>query len=251
MRWVAAGVFAVLAVLQAVKWGTMGMAIQGPLLLILVLGLVVAGFRDALPFRNHALFVCAYGAVFLLMWAVGNPGIELVVGRTWMVTVGGLLVLAGAMVWNLRGKQDFRWMVAFVGSVGFGLAIAYLCGPEGGPDWMLKFYMKVLGLHPHDWAIGMEYVKFTRKSLHFLGYGMAALCTAVMVFRVKRDIWRAVLMGIAWPLPIAIFDEMQQRMSSVRTGQISDVVLDFSGMVVFLAGFVWWNKRKEGGVIEE
>ena len=251
LRWWAAGVFASLAILQAVKWGAMGLAVQGPLLLLLVIGLVVAGFRDTLPFRNHFLFVFAYGSVFLLMWAVGNPGVELVVGRTWVATVGGLVTLAGVLIWNLKGRQDFKWLLAFIGATGFGLLIAFICGPNGGPDWMHNFFMRVWNLEPEEWEIAHKAVAMIRKSLHFLGYGLAALCTAVMAYRVRKDVWRSALFGIAWPLPIAIFDESQQQLSAVRTGQVWDVLLDFGGMVTFLTVFVIWNLRKEKYDFEE
>lgn len=246
LRWWAAGAFAVLAVLQAAKWGSMGLQIQAPLLLILVLGLVVAGFRESLPFRNHALFVFAYGAIFLLLWAVGHPMVELVPGRTWLVTVAGLAVLAGVLVWNLRGQQGMVWLLALVLATGFGLFIAYASGPKGATPWLQDFYLRLFGLPASEWQTAQNYVVATRKSLHFIGYGATALATAHVALRVSGNLSRSVLFAYLWALPIAVFDEYQQRFSpGTRTGQVSDVVLDFCGMSAFL--FVFWlaNRRPE------
>lgn len=245
VRWWAAGAFALLAVLQAVKWGAMGLQIQAPLLLILVLGLVVAGFKESLPFRNHALFVFAYGAMFLLLWAVGHPMVDLVPGRTWMLSVGGLAVLAGVLVWNLRGRQGFAWLAALVLTTGFGLFIAYASGPRGATPWLQEFYLRLFNLPPSEWQTAQNYVVATRKSLHFLGYGGTALATAYVALKVGGDLRKAILFAYFWALPIAVFDEYQQRFSpSSRTGQASDVALDFCGMSTFL--FVLWllNRRR-------
>lgn len=223
----------------------MGLAIQAPLLLILVTGLVVAGFRESLPFRNHALFVFAYGSVFLLFWGVGHPQVDLEIGRTWIVTVVGLGTLASVLVWNLKDRQGFWWLAALILATGFGLFIAYASGPQGSTPWMFDFYMKLFGFRPDEWKKGLDCVHYTRKSLHFLGYGMTALATAFIAYKVKNNLNRSLLFGILWPLPIAIFDEWQQRFSpDKRTGQISDVLLDFSGMVVFL-GVFWWVQRRK------
>lgn len=241
----AAGVFAVLAVLQAVKWGVMGLAIQGPLLLILVLGLVVAGFRESLPFRNHALFVCAYSAVFLLLWGFGHPAVDLEIGRTWFVTILGLVVLAGVLVWNLRDREGFWWLVALILATGFGLFIAFASGPQGSTPWMFDFYMKLFGFREDEWQKGLQCVHYTRKSLHFIGYGTTAIATSYVALKSSGNLRRSLWFGLLWPLPIAMFDEWQQRFSpGVRTGQVSDVLLDFCGMVVFLAVFWWVQSRK-------
>ena len=245
MRWVAAGVFAVLAVLQAVKWGAMGLAIQGPLVLVLILGLVVAGFREQLPFRNHALFICAYGSAFLLLWAAGNPGVDLVPGWTWLLTLGGVLALAIVVIWNLREKQGFWWVLAFVVATGFGLFIAFASGPEGQTPWLQRFYMMLFKLPEEEWRTAALWMYWTRKVLHFVGYGTVALATASLARRNGGSIIRCCAMGIAWPLPIAIFDEYQQSLTPTRGGRWQDVLLDLCGMICFLTVFVWIQIRKE------
>jgi hypothetical protein len=245
VRWWAAGVFAALAVLQAVKWGSMGLAIQAPLVLILILGLVVAGFREHLPFRNHALFVCAYGSAFLLLWAAGSPGVDLVPGRTWIVTLGGVLALAGVVVWNLRGKQGFWWVFAFALATGFGLFIAFASGPQGQTPWLQRFYMMIFKLPDEEWRTAALWMYWTRKCLHFIGYGTAAVATASLVRRNGASLGRCFAVGLAWPLPISIFDEYQQSLTPTRGGKWEDVFLDFCGMVCCLGVFVLIQRRKE------
>jgi len=245
VRWFAAAAFAVLCILQAVKWGAMQLPIQGPLLLILVFGLVVAGFKNEFPFRNHVLFVCAYGATFFLIWAVSHPGVELVPGRTWLLTLVACAALAGIIVWNTRGKNGWVWLVALMATVGFGLLIALISGPRGGPDWMAVLVQKWLGLRDDQWEYRNSIVYMIRKFLHFTGYGLAALAAAVAARKAGAKINRAVLLGIAWPLPLAIFDEYQQRFAPTRTGMATDVVLDFCGMLAFLGVFAFMQKRKE------
>lgn len=244
VRWIAAGAFAVLCILQAVKWGAMQLPIQGPLLLILIAGLVVAGFRNEFAFRNHALFVCAYGATFFLIWAVGHPGVELVPGRTWLVTLTSCCVLAVVIIWNARGKSGAKWLTAIFVTVGFGLVIALMSGPSGGPDWMANLVQKWFGPTDDQWEIRNSIVYGIRKSLHFIGYGSAALAAAIAAKKAGASVKRSVLLGIAWPLPLAVFDEYQQRFAPNRSGMFNDVLLDLSGMLTFLGifAFVHWRK---------
>lgn len=242
IRWAATGVFGALLLLQIIRWGALGFAIQAPLLLILALGLILAAFRDSLPFRNHALFICAYAAGFLLIWAVGRPEFQGIAGRTWLATLTAVLALGGGLAWNLREHKDFKWLITFVCASGFGLLVAFISGPQGGPKWMLNFYMDLLRLKPDEWEIAHRLVTITRKSMHFTGYGLAALCTAITAQRVKPNLIRSLAFGIAWPLPIAIFDEFEQARSANRTGQLTDVLLDLSGMITFLF-FFWLRER--------
>ncbi len=245
LRWIAALVFLALCLVQIVKWGAMQLPVQGPIFAIFAAGLVVALYRDALPFRNHLLFTCSYGAVFFLLWAVGHPNIEIVPGRTWLVTLTASMALATTLLWNLRGNRGWRWMVALALSVSFGLFIAFASGPKGGSDWMQELVMRVLDIPGHEWKKAQRIVTVFRKSMHFIGYGAAAYATAATALRSGAPLVRSMLLGLSWAVPLAVFDEWQQRYAPNRTGKAGDILLDVSGMVAFL--FVFWliHRKKE------
>lgn len=247
LRWIAALVFLLLCLVQVFKWGAMQLPIQGPIFVIFAAGLVVAAYRDALPFRNHLLFVCSYGAVFILLWAVGHPNIEIVPGRTWMVSLVASVALAATLLWNLRGHRGWRWIVALALSVSFGLFIAFASGPRGGSDWMQALVMRMLDLPGEEWRTAHQIVVIFRKSMHFCGYGAAAYATASAALRSGAALRRSLLLGLSWAIPLAIFDEWQQRFAANRTGKTGDILLDISGMLAFLFVF-WLVHRKESEV---
>lgn len=230
--------FAALFVLQIVQWSRVQLPLFAPLALLGAAGLA-AGLMPVLkPLMNRVMFVSAYGSAFLLIWAAGQPQSQMPVGRVWGLSALICLAVVCLISWATHKRTGNRWLWAFVAAIGFGLLIAFISGPEGGPDWMVVFVTEFFQLD--DWRDAKAIVYTFRKSMHLLGYGLAAYCTAWAVFRQKGGRTLALVAGLAWPLPLAIFDEWQQTQASNRSGQIADIVIDLAGMVTFLALF-WWR----------
>lgn len=224
-----------LVALQIVRWGALQLPIQGPLLVLLGAGLLVAFTPDAWPFKNKSLFVLSYGATFFLLWAAGHPGISTQIGGTWTVTLAGCAAMAGLIVWNAKGQKGWIWLLAIFITVAFGLFIAVMSGPSGGPDWMKIWVHRTFNIPEEEWRYANQIVWWIRKTLHFTGYGIAALCAAIAAKKAGAQLNTALIVGVAWPIPIAVFDEWQQTYATNRSGQLRDVLIDIAGMVFFLA----------------
>lgn len=235
--------FGVLLLLQLVKWGSMQLPVQGPLALMLATGLVVGLTPKAWAFRNRALFLLSYSCGFLLLWAVGHPQAEMEPGKLWGLTLVTCMAVAGSIVWNSKVSGGKVWLLAIGSSVLFGLMIAFISGPRGGPDWMQKFLMDLW--HTDDWQYVNGVVYNIRKTMHFCGYGLAALCTAIAANKAGAGLKTSFWLGLAWPVPLAVFDEWQQTATKTRTGKFTDVLLDTAGMLVFLGLWFWAASRRE------
>lgn len=235
--------FGILLALQIVKWGSLKLPVQGPLAVLLATGLFIGLAGKAWPWRNRALFFVSYGSCFLLVWAVGHPSVGLEPGRLWALTFLATAVMAGSIVFNSQNRAKWAWVLAIGCSVMFGLLIAFISGPRGGSDWMLQLAMK--WLDTDDWRLAQVYVHNFRKTLHFTGYGLAALCSAIAARHGGAKVKSAFLIGLAWPVPLAVFDEIQQTGAQNRTGRASDVLLDIAGMLLFLSLWAWRTTVKE------
>ncbi len=94
-----------------------------------------------------------------------------------------------------------------------------------------------------------------RKTGHFVGYGLlglawlrAFLLTWLWSFRRQAAvIWRrwSLQMALCCTALIASMDEVHQSYLADRTGQVSDILLDTTGAVVFCSVFaLLWTTRK-------
>ncbi|NLH44762.1 MAG: VanZ family protein [Acholeplasmataceae bacterium] len=84
-----------------------------------------------------------------------------------------------------------------------------------------------------------------RKCAHFTEYALEAFFVAktLTAFRVRRQTWLAYALLIG--LLTAVIDENIQLYSIGRSGQVTDVLLDFSGTIVgvVMAMLISWNRR--------
>lgn len=236
--WVITILFGGLFGLQVYKFGALKLPIHLPLLLLVTTGFVAGLLPSLRPIQSRLMFLSAYGSAFLLLWATGRPEANLRIGLFWLATATLVISILSvlAYVQSVNGKS--RWSWAFMLAIVFGLFIAYASGPGGGPGWMAKAIEQIFGLGPEDWRIRAAILFWIRKTMHFVGYGAAAYCTAWAARKQGASVVPALLAGYAWPLPLAIFDEWQQKSSPTRTGSPWDVFLDFCGMTTFL--FVLW-----------
>ncbi len=245
--WVVTILFGSLYILQVVKFGYMKLPIHLPFLLLVITGLVAGLLPSLKPIQSRLMFLSAYGSAFLLLWATGRPEAGLKVGLFWIATAGLVISILSvlAYVQHLNGKKPWSW--AFMLAVVFGLFIAYASGPGGGPGWMSRMIEQIFGLGPEDWEVRSAILFWIRKTMHFVGYGSAAFCTAWAARKQGASLKAAILAGYAWPLPLAVFDEWQQHSSPTRTGSPWDVLLDFCGMSIFLFSFwlIWRNRSEQ------
>ncbi len=87
-----------------------------------------------------------------------------------------------------------------------------------------------------------------RKSAHFIEYGILGL----LWFRAWRGVrqgftWKWAWLGMAAVLATAVTDEVHQSVVPSRTGDVRDVLLDFSGALVFqivLWGAIRWKAMR-------
>ncbi|MDI9639938.1 VanZ family protein [Kamptonema cortianum] len=245
---VAGVLFFLILVVLVIKWSALSLQILAPLTVTAAAGLIVASFPQAWPFKSRFLFVTSYAAAFLLIWAVGKPETQLLPGMTWMTLLLAFCLVAGLIAWNAKDRRGIAWFVAVVCSVGFGLLIAYIAGPRGGADPLIAWIQETFNT---DYFTADKAAFVIRKSLHFAGYGLAALCTAQAAYKSGASVATCWAVGLGWPLPIAVYDEWQQTMANNRSGQISDVALDTLGMITFLAAWHWVVRRKQRSITSE
>ena len=229
--------------LQIVKFGAMKLPIHLPLLLLVASGFAVGFLPSLKALQMRLMFLTAYGAAFIWLWATGQPQSGLGIGKFWLATsvvLFAILIVLSAVQSQSTGS---KWSWAFVIAVAFGLFIAFASGPGGEAGWMRTLVDSIFGFTEEDWRERSLIIFRIRKTLHFTGYGIAAFATAWTAYRQKAKIWQCVAAGYAWPLPLAIFDEWQQTKVSTRTGSPRDVFLDFCGMTAFL--FVFWLLRRK------
>lgn len=243
LGWVVTILFGALSLVQALRFGLLGLPLQIPLLALAAVGLL-GGLLPSLKSLQHRLmFIAAYGSAFLFLWATGRPGAPPRDSVFWAASASLLVVLVAIVGWLQWEATHRKWSWSFVLAVAFGLFIAYASGPGGGPGWMHAFFLQLFGEGNRE-AADLA-VLLVRKSLHFCGYGAAAFCAAWAAWRQGADRRISVLAGYGWCLPISVFDEWNQTFAGNRTGSGWDVLLDMAGMTVFLWLF-WWLRRGDG-----
>lgn len=247
--WTAA-LFVLLLGLELWKFGSLKMQVHVPIVFLAAAGLVVGVIPVLRPWRVRGMFFCAYATAFLWLWATGQPEFGLRIGRAWLAMTGLLVLTLGTLVWRQVTDKEKPWSPALVLALGFGLWVAFISGSIGSAEHTRGWVDSLPFLKGEPWQVRAHWVAVIRKSGHFCGYGTAALVTAVAVRKQGAPKWLAFLAGYAWPLPLSLFDEWRQGMSPGREGQFSDVVLDATGMTVFLLVLVvvWfvmdlWNGR--------
>ena len=109
---------------------------------------------------------------------------------------------------------------------------------------------KLLGFMPVvrslDQATFLEVEHFIRKTAHFVLYmilGVYAYLSAETVISKRK-----ILVTLLFCLAYASSDELHQLFSNGRSGQISDVLLDFCGSFVGMSATVIITKRLKKGV---
>lgn len=149
-----------------------------------------------------------------------------------------LMSLASVPVFGYDSvRKALPWLVA-AGSC--GLLIASLSGSGGGPDPMRNWYIAHLNL---TFEQAYELTHYTRKVIHFACYGLIAFFAAKGRLRADRELKLALLFGLLWALPHAIFDEWRQSFELSRTGSGWDVALDSAGMLFMLTLVAWRHKK--------
>lgn len=76
---------------------------------------------------------------------------------------------------------------------------------------------------------------FVRKSAHFLEYFALGLLLAIDIRRITKNWWARVFAPLFCGLMIPVFDEAIQLLTPGRSGEVRDVLIDFTGVLSGLA----------------
>ena len=98
---------------------------------------------------------------------------------------------------------------------------------EKESGFVLEFIRNLLG---EDSISGT----LVRKAAHFTEYFILGLLLTKTLWEYKQKIWSYITVPLFFGLFTAVCDESIQLFSAGRSGQVSDILLDFSGMVTGL-----------------
>lgn len=76
---------------------------------------------------------------------------------------------------------------------------------------------------------------FIRKSAHFLEYTGLGFLLAIDIRRITRNWWARIFAPLFCGLLIPVFDEAIQLLTPGRSGEVRDVLIDFTGILTGLA----------------
>lgn len=242
-NWVTISMLAGLIILQVVFWNDQRMPVLIPLCTLLALGLSSACFPALSEWKTRLVFATGFGCVFLLVWARFQVQFNLQHSRLWLVTIVLLLALLAFLIYVDRAvTKRNKIPISLIMVVSFAFGVAMLSGDRGGQGHTFQWLIDIFGIHPD---LAGKINGWIRKSVHFLAYGFAAYLTAHAVERQKGTLSMSIVAGLAWPLPLAIFDEWNQSRHPSRGASLWDVVLDLTGMVVLLAFYAWRRQSRE------
>lgn len=241
--WVTVSVLAVLILLQVIFWNEQRMPVLIPLCTLLALGISSACFPALSQWSTRLVFATGFGCVFLLVWARFQVQLNLQHSRLWLVTIVLLLGLLAFLIYVDRAvSKEKKIPISLILVVSFAFVVAMLSGDRGGQSHTFQWLIDIFGLHPD---LAGKVNGWIRKTIHFLAYGMAALLTAHAVERQGGSLTKSIVAGLAWPIPLAIFDEWNQSRHPSRGASAWDVVLDIGGMAVMLGLYAWLRSRRE------
>jgi VanZ family protein len=202
----------------------MALAAVGPLL-------ILAGLRFNVPGSAWALAYppAVFAAVLL---SIGQFGAALV-----------LLLLAltcvNVVTWSLR--QDSTDSGKAVWSMGLAVLlacfVAYYSSPQGAPGDLALRIAEFLHVSP---AAGEAILIGTRKTVHFIFYGLMGAMAWRACFVASSEVRHAWVFGLSFVLAHALFDEARQALYASRTGSPWDVLLDVAGA----AAGIWLIGRR-------
>lgn len=208
-----------------------GQALWLPLSLLAVLTAVCAlwpAWRGAAPRVAWAL---SYGASFVWSWSHGQPGARL---PEWAYLSGAASLVALA-AWSARGgRAPGAWSV---GLIVLGTLVSFFSGPSGAADPWLRFFQETLKLPPE---VAQTVLFWSRKSLHFSGYGVFAHVAFREALAQGLGRRQAAWAALAWTAPHAVFDEADQVFAGNRNGSLADVLVDWAGAATFVLP---WARR--------
>lgn len=250
LSWVVVCALGAVILLQAVFWNEQRMPIQIPLVTMMGIGIASLFFPALKEWSTKLIFSLGFGCIFLLIWARFQHQFNFNPSRLWIVTV---ILLCGLLVFLITVDRavtkERKIPLSLIAIVAFGFMIAMLSGERGNSDQTMYFLRDILGI-PSDLAGKINGI--LRKTIHVVAYGMAAYLTARAVERQKGNFRMAFAAGLAWPIPLCIFDEWNQSRHPTRGASPWDVLLDICGMLLFL-GFYWlgWRRRQRSKGEEE
>nr|WP_225877841.1 VanZ family protein [Alkalibacter mobilis] len=88
---------------------------------------------------------------------------------------------------------------------------------------------------------------FIRKAAHFTIYGILGTLVGQAAMETWGKLRKAVGVGLKISFFYALSDELHQTMIAGRSGQLTDVLIDIAGALVFLMIWALWRNSRSGG----
>ena len=140
--------------------------------------------------------------------------------------------------------RRFYWILVlvFTGLIFYNSSLS-----ASSSDEVSYFFVKLIaGINSFlDTPVSLQAMNhIIRKTAHFLEYFVQALllCNAFQTSRIGRKASHGYI--LLFSLMTAVFDEYIQLYSLGRSGQVTDIMLDFSGSVTGWLGFQFWKRTE-------
>jgi VanZ family protein len=206
--------------------------------LVIMVGALLGLVPTFQPPLFRLLLIALHGGGFAGFWLFTSEmlrrthSIDLM-KRIMLIGFFGTAVISGVFAAGIFiGDRKVRkplgmLLVAFV----LSWLVAFFSGDAGGADPMLAWFREALGLSPRAAEVA---VLATRKTIHFLFYGLLALSFWKAAKLGNVDPKKAAGLAFVFALTHGVFDEYRQVFSQGRTGSPIDLAIDAAGAGLFL-----------------
>ena len=208
----------------------------------IILGLVMRcwpNVRAEVQWSLTAFYMAAYVATLGGAWVLGldatslSPTLRsLALHCQKVAAVAAALLALVLVVLAFTDRRKSRWASGWlIGVVVCSALVAIFSGTRGAPGGTAAWLGSLLHI---DAATADGIVFFARKAIHFTFYGCFAWFGLRAAEAAGASRQGAIASAFAVALSHACIDEWQQVFSPGRSGSARDVLLDLSGMVVFV-----------------
>lgn len=206
---------------------------------------IFAALLGFLPVFKPALrwgYACLVSGVTGTAWMISRPRMHKDLMDSWfrLGPKAAAFVAFLGLIWFLivlilqQKKPPLFWVCALVLEAAL---VGYFSSSLGGKSHTVHLLQLLFNF---DDATADRLAFTVRKGLHFTFYGLIGL-SAFQLVKGSGVAGKAVLLlGLAFALNYASFDELRQSDAADRTSSIMDVALDMSGALTF-CGIAYWR----------
>ncbi len=243
--WLAVATLLLMAEVSAITEQGVSVSLLGAMLAALLVVLFLMPLRS--KWAGRLVFLSGYAALFVPVWARGQEGFSLPSGSgSWAILwpAAVAVVSIGLVAWAEEGGATWKRIWPLGGLVALGACVAFFCGGNGAGAPMESYLISLLHISQADAELAVHVI---RKTVHVVFYGSLAWTGARAVLAGNGAVAEASAFGLAWALPHAAFDELNQAAAVGRSGTGWDVLLDSGGMLLFLLPLALrslWESRR-------